>query len=329
MDEYEIKVRMLARREVRQLLHVQDVLETVEETFRAMGEGKVFHPVKEPMWLNEAKTNMLIAMPAFLQDKKIAGVKWVNMFKEQMPGYPTCGGTLLTLNSAENGHPYAILEATDITTMRTAGGHGAIAAKYLAKKDSSTLAIIGCGEEAKAGIDSLLTLFPLRDIRVFDLSAAVMQAFREHVGGKARVVFAANAQDAVKEADIVLMVTTSRKPVVMFEWLPKGCVVLGLYSFYDLDPGCAKKAGKWVLGSRHTDNHQIVFDPLLKEHNLSMSDVYADLGEIVCGKAKGRENNDEIIVYTCLGMGALDTAVGEAVYRRAVGQNVGSIVDLT
>jgi len=326
---YELKVRMLARREVRQLLNVKDVLKTVEETFKVMGEGKVFHPVKEPMWLNEAKTNMLLAMPAFIQDKKLAGVKWVSMFKEQEPGFPTCAGTLLVLSSSENGQPYAILEATDITAMRTAGGHGAVAAKYLAKKYSKTLSIIGCGEEAKAGVDALLSLFSLNKIEIFDINKTAMQTLKDYIDKKSNVVFAQTPEEAVKNSDIVLIVTTSRKPVVMFEWLPKGCTVLGLYSFYDLDPSCSKKADKWVLGSKNTDNHQIVFDPLLKEHNLSMDDVYADLGEIVCGKAKGRENDDEIIVFSCLGMGALDTAVGETLYKRAVEQNVGTVIDLS
>jgi len=327
--EYELKVRILARREVRQLLEVKDVINTVEDTFLELGKGKVFHPVKEPMWLNEAKTNMLLAMPAFIQDKKLAGVKWVSMFKDQKPGFPTCAGTLLVLSSSENGQPYAILEATDITTMRTAGGHGAVAAKYLAKKDSKTLAVIGCGEEAKAGIDALLTLFSLKEIKVFDINNIAMQRLKDYLGKRADVVFAQTSEEAVKNADIVLIVTTSRKPVVMFEWLAKGCTVLGLYSFYDLDPSCSKKADKWVLGSKKTDNHQIVFDPLLKKFNLSMDDVYADLGEIVCGAEKGRENNDEIIVYTCLGMGALDTAVGETIYRRAIEKRVGTVIDLS
>ena len=326
---HELKIRVLARREVKQLVNVKDVLEVVEETFQALGEGKIFHPVKEPMWLNEKRTNMILAMPALVQSKKLAGVKWVSMLKDQMPGYPTCGGTLLTLSNTDNGQPYAILEATDITTMRTAGGHGAIAAKYLAKKDSKNLTIIGCGEEAKAGIDGLLSLFALEEIQVFDLNPLAMQAFKDYVGDRAKVIFANDAKSAVENADILLMVTTARKPVVMFEWIPRGCTVLGLYSFYDLDPTCSKKADKWVLGSKYTDNHQIVFDPLLEEHKLSMDDVYADLAEIVTGKAAARESDDEIIVFTCLGMGALDTAVGEVIYRRAVEQDVGTVIDFT
>ncbi|MDR1045463.1 MAG: hypothetical protein LBP33_10155 [Candidatus Adiutrix sp.] len=327
--EYAVKLRILSGREVRTLMNVQDVLEAVEEVFVGLGRGTVRHPVKEPMWLNEQKTNMLLAMPAFISERKLAGVKWVNMFKDQRPGYPTCGGTILILNNSDNGQPYALMEATAITTMRTAGGHGAIAAKYLARKNSRVAAIIGCGHEGRAGADALLHLFQLDEIRVFDLSPEALAAFKDHVGDRARVTCGASPREAVSSADIVMTVTTSRRPVVMFEWLPRGSTVIGLYSFYDLDPSASRKADKWVLGSRLSDNHQIVFDPILAEHKLSMDDVYADLGEIVTRQKAGRENDDEIIVYSCLGMGAFDAAVGQMVYRRAVEKNLGIELDLT
>jgi ornithine cyclodeaminase/alanine dehydrogenase-like protein (mu-crystallin family) len=320
---------MISGRDVKKLLTVEDVLKAVEETFIGLKNNNVYHPIKDPMWLNDSKTNMLLAMPAFLKDKKLAGVKWVNMFKEQQPGYPTVGGTLLTLNHSENGSPYAIMEATTITTMRTAGGHGAIAAKYLAKKDSRILAIIGCGEEAKAGADALLRLFALEAVQVFDIRREAMEEFKGYVSQRIQTIICKSAQEAVLNADIVMTVTTSRKPVVMFEWLPRGCTVLGLYSLYDFDPTGAKKSDKWVLGSKQTDKHQIIFDPLLKEHRLSMEDVYADLGEIITGCLPARENDQEIILYSCLGMGALDAAVGQIVYERAVEQNIGTVIDLT
>ena len=326
--DYSLNVRILSGKEVAGLLDIQDVMDVVEETFCALGRGAVFHPVKEPMWLNDNKTNMLIAMPAFLSERKLAGVKWVNMFKEQQPGFPTVGGTILVLNSSENGQPYAIMEATPITTMRTAGGHGAIAAKYLAKKNSKRLSIIGCGNEARSGVDALLRLFSLNEILVYDLSTSAMQNFGDYVGDRCVVKKCSSAKEAVSECDIVFTVTTSRKPVVMFDWLKKGCTVLGMYSLYDLDPACAKRADKWVLGSKFTDNHQIVFDPLLKDHELSMDNVYADLCEIVTGKLPARESDEEIIVFTCLGMGALDTAVGEIVYKRAVEKGIGTVLNL-
>ncbi|WP_369518111.1 ornithine cyclodeaminase family protein [Intestinimonas butyriciproducens] len=325
-----IPIRVLSKRDVESLLTPDEILETVEQTFRALGEGSIFHPVKEPIWLDEEKHNMLIAMPAYLRQDGVVGMKWINLFEKQQPGLPSSYGNILVLNHPENGQPYAIMEATSITTCRTAGGHGVVAAKYLARKDSKVIAMIGCGEEAKAGVRSFLTTFPqAEELRVCDIRAEAMAEMERLFGDRIRVVACPDAKDAVASADIVMLVTTSRKPIVRFDWLKKGAFVAGLYQFYDLDPACSRRADKWVLGSKDTDKHQIVLNPLMAEHHLSMDDVYADLGEIVAGKVPGRTSDDEIIVYTHMGMGALDVAVGDLAYRRAEARNVGTIIDLS
>lgn len=324
-----IPLRVISKHEVEQLLTPEEILDTVEQTFRMLGEGGIVHPIKEPIWLDEGKHNMLIAMPAYLRTEQVVGMKWINLFEHQQPGLPSSYGNLLILNHPENGQPYAILEATSITTCRTAGGHGVVAAKYLARKDSKVLAMIGCGEEAKAGVRSFLIAFPgLEELRVCDLKPEAMEEMDRLFGSRIRVVRCPQARDAVECADIVMTVTTARKPLVLFEWLKKGAFVAGLYQFYDLDPTCSTKADKWVLGSKDTDYHQIVRNPLLSEHGLSMEHVYADLGEIVAGKRPGRTGSDEIIVYTHMGMGALDVAVGDLAFRRAEAQGAGLVIDL-
>lgn len=327
---YPINVRVISKSEAEKLVSVEDVLKAVDDTFQELGRGQIFHPVKEPMWMGKENANMLIAMPAHLKDKKIVGMKWVNMFTYQQEGIPSSYGNILILSHEENGQPYAIIEATPITTMRTAGGHGVVAAQYLAKKLSRVLAVIGCGAEGMAGIRSFLVAFPqLEELRVCDRNPAALQRVQDEFGDKIRITTWENARDAVEPADIVLLVTTARKPLVMYEWLKKGCFVSGLYSFNDLDPECSRKADKWYLGSRDTDYHQIIKAPYLAQYNLSMDNVAGDLGEVATGKCPGRENDDEIIVYTHMGMGALDVAVGDMIYRRAEEKGVGTVIDLS
>lgn len=327
---YPIKIRMISKTEVEHLISPQDVLEAVDETFRALGEGKIFHPVKEPIWMGKENANMLVAMPAHLKDKKIVGMKWVNLFTYQQEGIPSSYGNILILSHEENGQPYAIIEATPITTMRTAGGHGVIAARYLAKKDSKILTVVGCGAEGMAGIRGFLYEFPqLEELRLCDKNPAVLEKVKKEFEDKIHITTWEDTKEAVEPADIVLMVTTARKPIVMYEWLKKGCFVSGLYSFNDLDPECSRKADKWYLGSKNTDYHQIIKNPYLESYHLSMDNVIGDLGEVAAGKCPGRENDDEIIVYTHMGMGALDVAVGDMVYRRAEEQNVGTMIDLS
>ena len=320
-----VNIRLITKEQVESLVTPVEVVDAVVDCFRALGEGKLVHPAKDPLWTNEAKTNMLLAMPAYRRDIRVAGVKWVSMYEDQKPGVPSSWGNLLILNDGETGVPYAVMDATAITTMRTAGGHGVAAARYLARKDSKTLAVIGCGEEGQAGIRSFLDNFPgLEELRLCDLNPERIREVQARFGARARVVPCENARAAVEEADIVLLVTTSRKPLVKAEWLPRGCFVAGLYAFHDLDPEVSRRADKWVLGNRTSDVHFVINDPLFAEYGLRYEQVYADLGEIVTGKRPGRESDEEIILFSHMGMGSLDLTVGELVYRRAVEKQVGT-----
>lgn len=325
-----INIRMLSKSQVDQLITPEDVMQAVEQTFRDIGNGTVFHPVHAPIWMDETRANMFLASPAYLKESHAVGVKWVNLFSNQQPGLPSSYGNLLVLSNSENAQPYAIMEASTITTMRTAGGHGTVSAKYLARKDSSILAVIGCGEEARAGIRSYLKAFPeLKQINLYSRRQSSMDRMVRLFGEQIPIVCHSSAQAAVEAADIVLMTTTATTPVVMFDWLKKGAFVSGMYSFNDLDPACSTQADKWYLGERIVDTHNIIhFPPMLKYH-LSEDDVFGDLGEVVTGKCPSRENDDEIIVFTHMGMGALDVAVGNIVYQRAVEQNIGTVIDLS
>ena len=324
-----IQIRVIGKELTERLLRIDDVLSAVDETFQALGRGQIFHPVKEPIWLGEGGANMLLAMPAHLKEKHIVGVKWVNMYPIQQPGLPASYGNLLILSHEENGQPYALLEATAITAMRTAGGHAVVAARYLARKDARTLAVIGCGAEAQAGVRSFLHAMPgLEEVRLFDLRPEAMQTIQDQVGRRARVCCCRSAQEAVEPADIVVTVTTATKPIVQFDWLKKGAFVAGLYSFNDLDPACSRRADKWFLGSRETDGVQIVHAPRMAQYHLRDEDVAGDLGEVAAGLCPGRESEDEIIVYTHMGMGALDAAVGDVLFRRAEEAGLGMVIDL-
>lgn len=327
---FPINIRILSKSQVDQLITPEDVVQAVEDTFREIGNGNVFHPVHAPMWMDNDRANMFLASPSYLKGSHSAAVKWVNLFSKQQPGLPSSYGNLLLLSNSENAMPYAIMEASTITTMRTAGGHGVVSAKYLAKKGSSVLAVIGCGEEAKAGIRSFLKAFPdLKQINIHSRRQESMDTIVDLFGDQISITCYDNAKAAVETADIVLVTTTATTPVVMFDWLKKGAFVSGMYSFNDLDPSCTKRADKWYVGEKTVDSHNIVhFPPMLKYH-LSDDDIYGDLAEVVTGKCPGRENDDEIIVFTHMGMGALDNAVGNIVYQRAVEQNIGTIIDFS
>ena len=333
MKELSVDVLTLNKEEVESLITQKDVLDAVELAYKTDGEGQLVQPPKEPMWMDDNKMNFIIAMPAYLKTTNIAGAKWAAQYWDQQPNFPAITG-LIILNDHKTGIPYAIMDGTTLTKLRTAGGHAVVAAKYLAKKDSKVIAIIGCGAEARAGLLAFADMFSLETAKIYDINPEAMTSFKEEMTQQVsmEVQPMASVKEAVDGTDIILMVTSAneQEPLVFESWVPQGCFVAGLTAFFDLDAKLSKKADKWVIGSRISDGHRIVERTEFGKKTLKLSwdDVYADMGEIVTGKMPGRENERERIIYTHLGMGAHDIALAKIAYDKAKKAGIGTMVKI-
>jgi hypothetical protein len=171
-----VEILFLSKEEVESLINVKDAVYAAEEAYRALGEGQLLqrHP-----GLKIKGSNIINTMPAYIKSRNLYGMKQVNVYYEREPGdnLPRIWGSLVVLTNPDNALPYAILDGTSITNMRTAGGHAVVAAKYLARKDSKTLAIIGCGAEARTGFKSLMNNFKLEIVKVYDIRTETMASF--------------------------------------------------------------------------------------------------------------------------------------------------------
>jgi ornithine cyclodeaminase/alanine dehydrogenase-like protein (mu-crystallin family) len=328
MSEPKVEVLILSKEEVESLITRQEVVEAVESAFKVWGTGQLVQPQKEPMFMDDKRLNIFVSEPAYLKSLGIAGLKWANLyFNRQGYDIPASWGILTILNKPETGLPYVIMDGTAITRMRTGGGHAVVAAKYLAKKNSKTLGIVGCGVESRTGFRGILDNFPIETVKIYDIKSEAMAALQEEMNQEfsVKIVPTGSPKEAVEGTDIVLMTTSHRakEPVVFEPWIGPGCFVDGIVGFMDLDSTLSKKADKWVLGHRESDNFLIVEAKTGYGAKLSIDDVYADMGEIVTGKKPGRENDNERIVYTHMGMGAHDVAVAQKVYEKAVAKGIG------
>ncbi len=329
MSESKTKVLILSHEDVKSVITGKLVVDAVESAFREWGTGQLEQVQKVPLVMDDKRLNILIAEPAYLKSKDVVGMKWANLYFNRPPGYdiPASWGVLTILNKPESGVPYAIMEGTLITRMRTGGGHAVVSAKYLAKKNSKILGIVGCGEEARAGFRGLVDNFPIETVKICDIKPEAVTAFQKEMAQEysVKIVPAGSPKETVEETDIVLMATSSRakEPIVFEPWIGPGCFVDGIVGFMDLDPALSEKTDKWVLGHRESDGFLIVDGKVGHGPKLSHDDVYADMGEIVTGKKPGRENDNERIVYTHMGMGAHDVAVAQKVYEKAVAKGIG------
>ena len=334
MSEPEVEVLVLTKAEIESLMSRKDVTDAVETAFMALGTGQLRMPNKEPMWMDDENQNFLIAMPTYVKSINTAGIKWADLYFErgEYSHIPSTWGDIIILNKPETGLPYSIMDGTAITNIRTGGGHAVVAAKHLAKKNSKTLAIIGCGAEAYVTFPAFMDNFPLELVNICDIKPEAMSAVQEAMSKEfaVKIVQTTSAEEAVKGADIIVMITSAHYSVVLEPWVEPGAFVAGLFAFYDLDPMLSKKADKWVLGTHKSDTNLIIGEKGAGALAIPLStdDVYADMGEIITGAKPGRENDQERIVYTHLGMGAHDIALAQIVYERAVEKGIGVKVRL-
>jgi ornithine cyclodeaminase/alanine dehydrogenase len=261
-------------------------------------------------------------MPAYIPALKSAGLKWVSGFPANTQrGLPYITG-LLVLNDPESGLPLSVMDCVWITGMRT-GAATALSAKYLARPDSSTVGILGCGVQGRTNLLALNELFPLTSVRAYDLNperaAAYAQEMRKKTGLDVRPV--GQPRDAVAGCDIVVTAGTILKQphaTIQAGWLEPGAFA----SPVDFDsywhPDALAQADKFCTD----DTAQLRYYQQIGYFQ-RIPPIHADLGELVAGKRPGRERDDERNFGCNLGLAIDDMATAILIYRRAVERGIG------
>lgn len=317
---------LLTEKDIQKILSVDTCLSAVEASFHAHGEGKVVLPPKLYLILPDHIGDFR-AMTAYLGSPRRCGLKWVNVHPQnKQRRLPTVMGIII-LNDVGTGFPLAILDGTFITKMRTGAG-GAVAAKYLARKDSNVLGLVGCGVQAQSQLLFLSKIFHLAKAKFWGPSAREQERFRQIL--RKRVPFPLEPQKtlrgAVSEVDILVTTTPSRRPLVQKEWIRSGTHINAIGADakgkQELDPSLLKE-GKIVVDDWHQASLSGEINVPYARGELRRSDIYATLGEVVCGLKRGRTHKKEITIFDATGLAVQDVAVAWQVYQKAVRLGIG------
>jgi alanine dehydrogenase len=302
---------LLDRKAVKALLKMSDVINAVEEAFKMCGEGKGKMPPKVYLALERGDFR---AMPASLPG--CAGVKWVNVHPQNPSlGLPSVMAVLI-YSDPGTGYPLAIMDATETTAYRT-GAAAAIASKYLARRDSHTVGLIGAGFQAHTQILAHAELFNPISINVFDVSQAavdkLMHAFSRFS------IRNCSIEEAVT-SDIVCTLTPSRNPVVKKEWIRPGTHINAVGADApgkeELDPSILKEAIVVVDDLKQASGSGEINVPVQKGV-YSIGEIYGTLAEVVAGKKKGRASSKDISVFDSTGIAIEDIAVAKFLFEKA------------
>jgi ornithine cyclodeaminase len=233
----------------------------------------------------------------------------------------------------EHGRPVAMLDAAELTAIRTAAVSG-LATRLLARRDAGDLAILGSGEQARSHLAAMLAVRPIRRVRVWSRSAEHAAAFAAREGERhGRAIEAVgSAREAVAGADIVCTVTASATPILLGEWLTPGMhvnaagasraasaevdteAVIRSRFFVDFRGAAAHEAGEYL--------------DALAAGAITPAHVLGEIGEVAAGRVAGRSSEADITLFKSLGVAAEDLAAAHYVLEAARAQDVGQTVEL-
>lgn len=327
MSHVSNEILYLSRADVERIgMPMKDIVRTVEDVFREKGEGRVEMPPKPG--IHPLKDAFIHAMPAFVERMGAAGMKWVSGFPENFKkGLPYISG-LLVLNEPSTGIPIAVMDCTWITAMRT-GAATAVAAKHLARKDSSSMAMLGCGVQGRANVEAVKVVLPqLAELRAYDIDSKVLDRYARDMASEhgLKVSRSASPKDAVKGADVVVTagpILKHPKPMIEPEWLKRG----GFACPLDFDSYWKDEAMQAVDKFCTDDRAQLEYYKAVG-YFAGVPSVHADLGEIVAGKRSARESDDERIMSMNLGVAIEDMATAIRIYERAKKKGIGTWLPL-
>jgi alanine dehydrogenase len=321
---------LLSQGQIADLLDMDTVLEIVERVYRCHGKSQVVFPPKLTLDLGESGGwpsygGFMNAMPAYLGDVDIAGIKWVGGFRDNPTnGLPYITG-LIILSNPRTGAFTAVMDGAHITALRT-GASSAIFAKYLADPDSRVLGIIGAGTQGRMQLRALSKIFKFSRVYIADINESRLNEYCREMKNEGfhNIHPVSSSEEAVCKADIVCTVTAASEPLVKREWIKQGALVIGAGSHQELSPEVILQADKIVVDNWEQAAHRGALAALVEKGQLAHKDLHADMGEIVTGKKPARQAADELIIAVPVGLGSIDIACAYEVHQRAANAKIGS-----
>ncbi|MGE5628475.1 MAG: ornithine cyclodeaminase family protein [Solirubrobacterales bacterium] len=323
---------LLNKEDIKRVFSMKDAIEADKEAFKLLSLGKSVVPLRTVIQAQKYEGTMLY-MPGYIEDMDAAALKIVSIFPKNMDmGKPTAPATVLLMDGT-TGEVSAILDGTYVTQLRTGAASGA-AFDLFALKDSKKGALIGTGGQAAAQLEGMLAARKLDMVMVFDTNKERTIAFAKKMQEElneygVRIIPAASSDEAVTDADMVVTVTPSLNPVFDGDKIKEGAVVscVGSYQHHmqEMDPRLLTRASKIYFDSKDAVLSEAgdILIPLEKGI-ITEEDFTGDIGEVILGKAPGRENCKEIIVFKTVGVAVQDLVTAKKIYDIALKENIGT-----
>lgn len=326
-----MKVLVVNPVEVRQLLLMNECIPIMEQALMNLGRGEGINPLRPVMFL-PGKVGALGMMPAYLGEPPAMGAKIVSVMpKNYGTKYDSHQGVVLLFEN-EHGSLLAMVDASEITAIRTAAV-SAVATRLLARPDASDLAIIGSGVQGASHLEAMLLARPIDRIRIWSKTGSNSHLFSEREGAKftRHIEVMPSIEAAVDGADIICTTTMAPQPILKGDWLAPGvhinAVGSSIKSTRELDTAAVVKSRLFVDRRESTLNEAGDFLFPKAEGAINDDHIQGELGEILLGQIEGRKTVEEITLFKSLGLGVEDIASAFHIYEKAQQSGTGTWID--
>jgi len=327
-----MEVLVVNQSQVARLLPMGECIDLMAEALRTLGRGDAINPLRDVLAL-PGGTNVLITMPAYMEDIRAMGLKVISVFPgNQGTEYDSHQGAVL-LFETEHGRLLAIIDASSITAIRTAAVSG-VATRLLAREDARIVAILGSGVQAASHLAAMLVVRSIERARVWSRTPEHARSFTRQMAGRYSLPVepVASAQEAVAGADIICTTTAAREPVLMGDWLSPGAhinvVGASAPTAREVDTATMVRSRLFVDRRESTLNEAGDFLIPRREGAIDEGHIQGEIGEILLGRVTGRRSPEEITLFKSLGLAVQDVASAYRIYQKAVEQGVGTWVEL-
>ena len=306
--------------EVAQLLPMNECIDVLDRAFAHAGEGKVDRTPRNRIRMPGGFFHFMVAADA---GDGVFGYK----------AYPSFAGSgsakmIVMLYDYETGGLLACLEASSLGQIRTGAATG-VATKYMAKEDAATVAVIGSGFQARTQLEAVCSVRSIKGVRVFSRREERREEFakRSSESLNLEVDAVGSAQECVEGADVVIVITSAREPVLLGEWLSPGAHIN------------AAGGNHWMR--REIDEEAVLRSEVIVVDDLAQAkiecgdllwleprgtfrwDMAKELQDVVAGRVKGRPSPDSITLFESMGLALEDIAAAHLVYNKAKEQRIG------
>ena len=327
-----MKILVLNTQQIRELLPISECIELMADALSALARDQVYQPLRTIIRPSGAR-GLLGLMSAYRSGERGAfGLKAICVFPENPAQGKDAHQGAVTLFDRETGELLALMNASEITAIRTAAV-SAVATRLLAREDASELGIIGAGVQARTHLAALASVREIKRARVAARTFSHSQALAEEM--QPRFSFPIESVEtneaAVRGADLVVTATSSLEPVIQREWISSGAHInaIGTHSPKSREIDSSTMAAAQIFVDRRESALNESGDYLLAaaEGVVSPESILGEIGELLIGTKEGRTTPDQITLFKSLGLAIEDVACADFLYRKALDQSVGTWVD--